>query len=215
VRVEVKFCGLTRPDDARKAAELGARYVGAIFAGGPRNLEPARAREVLDGAGAEVERVGVFGRASADSIARVVRDAHLDIVQLHDDPTVDDIAAVRAATGARIWAVVRVDDSLSSAKLRELWQQADALVLDSKASGALGGSGVSFDWSAAATAALEHPSPLVVAGGLGAGNVMQAIEALSPEIVDVSSGVESSPGIKDHARMTEFINAVRRAAVPR
>ena len=215
MRVEVKFCGLTRADDAWIAAELGARYVGAIFAGGPRTLEPLRARDVLDGAGSGVERVGVFGRESAAAIAIAAREARLDVVQLHGDPTPDDIAAVRGATGARIWAVVRVDGALSAPALRELWQEADALVLDSKVSGALGGTGVSFDWRAAATAAGEHPAPLVVAGGLNAGNVAHAIEALSPEIVDVSSGVESSPGIKDHARMSEFMEAVRRAGVLR
>jgi phosphoribosylanthranilate isomerase len=217
VRVEVKFCGLTRPADARAAAELGARYLGVIFAGGPRNLEASRAREVLDGAGtsADVKRVGVFGRASPAVIAATVREARLDIVQLHADPTADEIRVIAETSGARVWAVVRVDGPLERDDLDDIWTASDALVLDSKTPGSLGGSGVSFDWGAAQRAVRPHAAKLVVAGGLTPANVAQAMESLSPDVVDVSSGVESSPGIKDHARMADFVDAVRRAGVLR
>ncbi|HEY8795170.1 MAG TPA: phosphoribosylanthranilate isomerase [Gemmatimonadaceae bacterium] len=217
MRVEVKFCGLTRPADARAAAELGARYLGVIFAGGPRNLEPSRAREVLDGAGTgnEVERVGVFGRTSPAAIAATVRQARLDVVQLHADPTVDEIRAVGEVSGARVWAVVRVDGTLVRGDLDDIWEASEALVLDSKSRGSLGGSGISFDWGSAQRALRPHAAKLVVAGGLTSANVAQAIESLSPDVVDVSSGVESSPGIKDHTRMADFMDAVRRAGVLR
>jgi phosphoribosylanthranilate isomerase len=217
VRVDVKFCGLTRPADARVAAKLGARYLGVIFAGGPRNLEPSRAREVLDGAeaGKEVERVGVFGRTTPAAIAATVREARLDIVQLHEDPTIDEIRAVGDASGARVWAVVRVDGALGRGDLDEIWEASEALVLDSKTRGSLGGTGISFDWGAAQGVVRPHSSKLVAAGGLTPANVAQAIETLSPDVVDVSSGVESSPGIKDHARMADFMDAVRRAGVLR
>lgn len=215
MRVEVKFCGLTRESDARAAAELGARYVGVIFAGGPRNLDPARAREVLDAAGPGVDRVGVFGCQSPSEIAKIVDEAHLDIVQLHADPAVADVQAVNAATGARIWAVVRVSGDRVHAILYDLWNSADALVLDSKTNGTLGGTGRSFDWSAVEQSRRDRARPLVVAGGLTAINVGRAIEMLSADIVDVSSGVESSPGIKDHTRMSEFMIAVDRARVLR
>jgi phosphoribosylanthranilate isomerase len=215
VGVEVKFCGLTRAEDARAAAELGARYAGVIFAGGPRNLDASRARVVLDGAGAGVARVGVFGRSDAAAIAKIAGEARLDIVQLHADPTVAQVQAVASATGARVWAVVRVSGDLAPDDFQELWEASDALVLDSKAKGALGGTGVAFDWSAVEQAARVHARPLVVAGGLTAANVAQAIETLSADIVDVSSGVELSPGIKDHKRMQEFMDAVGRASVLR
>jgi phosphoribosylanthranilate isomerase len=215
VRVEVKVCGLTRPEDARAAAELGARYVGAVFAGGPRNLEPARARDVLDGAEGDVDRVGVFGDADVATIARTVREARLDIVQLHADPGPSTVRAIREATGARVWAVVRVNGVVEASALRALWEAADALVLDSKVKGVLGGSGTSFEWSAAEQAVRARPGPLVVAGGLTEANVGEAIESLTPDIVDVSSGVESAPGIKDHARIAGFIEAVRRTGVLR
>lgn len=213
MRVDVKVCGLTRAEDARVAAELGARYVGVIFAGGPRNLDAARAGLVLDGAGTGVDRVGVFGDADAATIARTVREAKLDIVQLHADPGPSAVRAIREATGARVWAVVRVEGALDARDLTELWKAADALVLDSKVQGALGGTGTSFDWSATEAAARARVGPLVVAGGLTAANVGEAIESLAPDIVDVSSGVESSPGIKDHARIADFIEAVRRTGV--
>jgi phosphoribosylanthranilate isomerase len=207
----VKVCGLTRTEDARDAAELGARYVGAVFAAGPRMLDAARARTVLDGAGTGVERVGVFGSASASEVAVAVREARLDIAQLHADPSASDVRAAREASGARIWAVVRVNGALHATDLLELWEAADAVVLDSKVGGKLGGTGAPFDWDAARDATLEHRAPLVVAGGLTAENVAKAIAALSPTIVDVSSGVESSPGIKDRSRIVDFMSAVRRA----
>lgn len=215
MRVEVKVCGLTRPADARAAADLGARYIGVIFAGGPRTVDPKRAREVLDGGGRNVTRVGVFGETDAAAIAETVREARLDIVQLHADPRSDTVRAVRDATGARVWAVLRVEGPLAARALEKLWNAADALVLDSKVKGVLGGSGISFDWAAAEQATHARTRRLVVAGGLTAANVGEAIERLSPDVVDVSSGVESSPGIKDHARIADFIEAVRRTGVLR
>jgi phosphoribosylanthranilate isomerase len=215
VRGEVKVCGLTRASDARAASELGARYVGVIFAGGPRTLDPATARRVLDGAAGNVDRVGVFADADTGTIAATVRDAKLDIVQLHSDPGSAKVRAIQEATGARVWAVVRVDGALEATALHDLWSSADALVLDSKVKGVLGGSGIAFDWGAIGHAMHARNGQLVVAGGLTASNVAEAIETLAPDIVDVSSGVESSPGIKDHARIADFIEVVRRTGVLR
>ena len=215
MRVEVKICGLTRAADARAAAELGAHYVGVIFAGGPRTLEPDKARAVLDGGGATVRRVGVFGDADTKTIVATVSKAKLDIVQLHADPDSDKVGAIRDATGARVWAVLRVSGRVDTTALHALWERADALVLDSRVKGVLGGSGVTFDWAVAEKATSARPGRLVVAGGLTATNVGEAIETLSPDVVDVSSGVESSPGIKDHARISDFIEAVRRTEVLR
>jgi phosphoribosylanthranilate isomerase len=215
VRVEVKVCGLTRAADARAAAELGARYIGVIFAGGPRMLDAQSARRVLDGGGESVDRVGVFGGAEAATIALAVSEAKLDIVQLHADPDSTKVRAVREASGARIWAVVRVAGALEASELQALWESADAVVLDSKVKGVLGGTGVAFDWREAGQATPARGGRLVVAGGLTAANVSEAIETLSPDVVDVSSGVESSPGIKDHARIAGFIEAVRRTGVLR
>lgn len=106
--VALKYCGLTRPEDAAVAGELGAAYVGVIFAGGPRMLSAAFARQVLDAAGAGVLRVGVFGAQPPEDLARAADEARLDIVQLHADPTPDDVATARAATSCEVWGAVRI-----------------------------------------------------------------------------------------------------------
>lgn len=206
---EVKFCGLTRAADARVAAMCGARYAGVVFADGPRRLEPEEALIVLDAAGRDVARVGVFPDADAARIASVVRAARLDIVQLHGDPSARAVRKVRERTGARVWAVIRLAGAVPPARIEELDGEADAIVFDTLVSGRLGGTGRSFDWNAAAQGSRPRRSRLVAGGGLTPENVAQLLAALSPDIVDVSSGVEERPGVKDHLRMRAFADAVR------
>jgi phosphoribosylanthranilate isomerase len=214
--VEIKFCGLMRPEDAAFAGALGTAYLGVIFAGGPRRLTPARAREVLDGCETAARRVGVFGRVRPDEIDRTVSDARLDVVQLHGDPTPDEVAALRHETDARIWAVVRVIDSLPPF-VPELLAVADALLIDARVTGSLGGSGVPVEWASIAgqLAEMRASGSIVLAGGLVPGNVGRAVEVLRPDVVDVSSGVESAPGLKDHAQMRAFATAVAGATQER
>ncbi|MFL5559936.1 MAG: phosphoribosylanthranilate isomerase [Gemmatimonadaceae bacterium] len=209
----MKFCGLTRAEDAALGAELGAAYLGVIFAGGPRLQTPDAAKRVLDGSGSTAKRVGVFGASSAAEIARIARTVALDIVQLHSDPTARDIAAVRQETDARIWAVVRVTDTLPP-DVGELISVADALLVDARVSGSLGGTGVPVDWDAlsAQLDVTRSGRPVILAGGLAPENVARAIRTLRPDVVDVSSGVELAPGLKDHARMRAFATAVADAA---
>jgi phosphoribosylanthranilate isomerase len=210
VPVEIKFCGLTRPDDARAAASLGAGYVGVIFAGGPRQLRPLRARDVLERAGPAVKRVGVFGTQTVAEIARVAREAGLQVVQLHGDTNADEIRRVRDAAQVAVWAVVRVRGKVDPSSVASLDVTADAIVFDAFAADQLGGTGTTFDWTALVDEARPRRAKVVLAGGLTPSNVGAAIAALNPDIVDVSSGVESSPGIKDHDRMRAFADAVRR-----
>lgn len=214
MRVRVKFCGLTRPEDAREAATLGASFVGAVFAGGPRLVTPTRARTLFEGAGAHAERVGVFGADSPDGIEEAARESGVDIIQLHGDPRAADVRALRARFAGRIWAAVRSDGSLLPDWAEELFDEADAVLLDARTPGALGGTGVTLEWSALArsVAALRGSTEVVLAGGLRPENVAEAIRIVSPDVVDVSSGVESAPGVKDHARMRAFIEAARREA---
>ena len=166
---------------------------------------------VLDAAGSGVARVGVFGDADAARIADVVRRARLDIVQLHGDPSARAVRKVRERTGARVWAVIRLAGAASPARIAELDGEADAIVFDTLLTGRLGGTGRTFDWNGAAQGARPRRSRLVVAGGLTPENVAQALAALSPDVVDVSSGVEERPGVKDHVRMRLFADAVRGA----
>jgi phosphoribosylanthranilate isomerase len=207
--VEIKFCGLTRPEDARLAGELGAAYLGVIFAAGPRIVSPAKAVTVLSACATGAKRVGVFANQASAEIARVVRDARLDVVQLHGDPRSSDVAELRAESGAEIWAVVRVTDTLPP-YIDELSEVADALLIDSRVSGMLGGSGVPAEWDRLRPQVerARDGQTIILAGGLTPDNVKLAIAALQPNVVDVSSGVESAPGVKDHARMRAFAAAV-------
>ena len=210
--VDIKFCGLTRPQDASFAASLGAAYVGVIFAESPRRLDPAAAKDVLDAARGRSRTVGVFGAVTAERVADVAREARLDVVQLHGDPTAEFIDDVRRRFGGEVWAVVRIAGSEIPVGMAALMDVADALVLDAKVPGQLGGTGTTFDWDRI-SAALDRDrgrARLVLAGGLNPTNVAHAVRVVAPEIVDVSSGVESAPGIKDHERMRAFSDAVRR-----
>ena len=213
---ELKFCGLTRPDDAALAAELGARYLGVIFAGGPRTLDPERAAAVLDAASGarRPARVGVFGAASPAEVADAAARARLDVVQLHADPDARQVAGVRERFGGRVWAVIRTAGAELPAGAADLFRVADAVVLDARSPGSLGGTGIPLDWSALAPVVdrLRGRTPLVLAGGLTDANVERAVRAMSPDVVDVSSGVERAPGIKDPARMRAFAAAAMAGA---
>jgi phosphoribosylanthranilate isomerase len=198
-----------REEDAALAGVLGAAYVGMIFAGGPRLVTAEQARRVGAAAGDGPRRVGVFADQSAEEVSRVAATAALDVVQLHLDPSPDRVAAVRAATGLEVWAAVRLAEPLLPAGFAALADAADALVLDAKVAGSLGGTGVRLDWPgvAQALAPWRGRVPIVLAGGLDAENLSRAIAIVAPDVVDVSSGVEERPGQKNHAAMRAFARA--------
>lgn len=208
---DVKFCGLTREVDAAFAGIVGGDYAGVIFAGGPREQTPERATAIFAAAGADIHRVGVFGPDFRDRIPAVIARVSLDVVQLHGDPTVADVRDARKLFDGIVWAGVRVQGSAVGASVAELFGEADAVLLDALAPGGLGGSGIRLPWHAIAgdLAKARAGAMLVLAGGLSPANVDEAIAALEPDVVDVSSGIESSPGIKDHEMMTAFVHAAR------
>jgi len=201
---------MTRREDALQAARHGASYVGVIFAGGPRQLTPERAADVLRDVPAGVRRVGVFADQDAGAIARSALAVGLDVVQLHAAADVERVRAVRQVFSGDIWTVLRIQGSTLPPNTRQLFVEADALLVDACVPGALGGTGMTLPWSELANAlsSLRHDGRLVLAGGLRPDNVAEAIAVLAPDIVDVSSGVESAPGIKDHDRMRAFRDAV-------
>lgn len=212
---EVKFCGLTRGADAAAGSRFGAAYLGVIFAGGPRVLTPEAARAVLTaGTGvagrAGARRVGVFGHQPLEEIGRVADEVELDIVQLHADPGPSEVSSLRRIFRGEIWAVLRVAGTRLPVSAGEVASAADAVVIDAHVAGSLGGTGRALDWRGLADsiAPLRAECRLVVAGGLSPENVASAVTALRPDVVDVSSGVESSPGIKDQGRMRAFAGAV-------
>jgi phosphoribosylanthranilate isomerase len=211
VPTDIKICGLTRPVDAEFADAAGADYLGVIFAGGPREKTPIQARETLSGRRAR--KVGVFAAQSEEAIATLVEMIGLQVVQLHAAADADRVNRVRAATGAEVWAVIRTSDGLLPKGTEALCEAADALLIDTLAVGQLGGSGIALPWDRLGESldALDYHPRIVLAGGLTADNVAEAIDYVAPSVVDVSSGVEQSPGIKDHARIRAFVAAVRSA----
>jgi phosphoribosylanthranilate isomerase len=201
---------MTRQEDVALAAELGASYVGFIFAGGPRAITPARARALKGDAPQGVKFVGVFGAArEPDSPGHVARSVGLDVVQLHGDPAPEAVEQVRESFDGEVWAALRVAESLPLERARALFACADAVVLDAYSQTALGGTGVALPWNELARGiATVRTGRLVLAGGLRAETVGSAVRALHPDVLDVSSGVESAPGIKDPAKLRAFRDAV-------
>jgi len=212
---DIKFCGLTRAADAQLAAELGAAYVGVIFAGGPRTLSVEQAAAVLARVPSPVKRVGVFGAQSPDEIASVVSAAGLDVVQLHESGDSPFVAALRKLASVEIWPVLRLSRGLLPENSKVIAAAADGIVLDAYVPGLLGGTGVTLPWQelAGGLDALRS-TRLILAGGLRPDNVARAISLVAPDVVDVSSGVEAEVGIKDPAKMKAFRDAVSQASIP-
>lgn len=204
----IKFCGMTRSEDAAEAARLGAAYVGAIFAPSARRVSGAQAATVWAGAPG-ARKVGVFGDASVSEILATADESGLDVIQLHARTKDGTIQELRSSFHGEIWSVLRVGEAGALTDAGES-ASANAILVDSYSESGLGGTGRAFDWERECEAILRFRGDkrLIVAGGLDPDNVGAAINALAPDVVDVSSGVESAPGIKDHARMRAFADAV-------
>jgi len=218
----VKICGNTNLEDAQLAAELGADAVGFVFAPSVRQVTPAEAGRITAQLPVSLERVGVFPAWTAEAIGAAVREAGLTTAQLHGSINLDTIAQLYAQFGndLRIIQVVHWvvgDDASSQARVAlEIQQLAqstkvDRVLIDSKVGAAMGGTGVSFDWTAAqATFAASHAGVnLILAGGLTPQNVAEATERLRPWGVDVASGVESRAGRKDPEKLASFMQRAR------
>ena len=216
---EVKFCGMTREVDVRQAADLGAAYVGVIMTESPRQVAPLRAQELFATIkGTAVKRVGVFGDEPVAEVVRVARIAGFDVVQMHGSVSMaaEGLTRLHGELGLEVWRVIRIGPEGITPDQHAAFLEADGVLLDTLVAGALGGTGTTFDWGAVAAdvrgrRALQ-PRRLIVAGGLRPENVRLVIDRLAPDIVDVSSGVESAPGVKDHHRMAEFMDAVRNSS---
>jgi phosphoribosylanthranilate isomerase len=201
-RVKVKVCGTTRLKDALLAVECGADAIGFIFyKKSPRCVSVTTAKEICSNLPPFIHRVGVFVNETADTINRIAERCGLDAVQLHGDESPAFCKKIKR----RVIKVVRVKDVAS---LKEMSRYAvDGFLLDTFKEDQWGGTGKVFDWELAARA--KKYSPVILAGGLNPRNVKAAIKKVQPYGVDVSSGVEQSPGKKDPKKMKAFIKAVR------
>ncbi len=208
--VEAKVCGLTRADDAALAVASGASYLGVIFAGGPRVIDVDRARAIVDAAGG-VPVLGVFGMESARTILTVVRSAGLTGAQLHGSHG-PEVGRELVDAGTMVWHVARFSDAPTlHREIDRIGAGHEPILVEPRVAGG-GGQGVALPLHLAVAArAAVRRRRLVLAGGLNAGNVAEAIRLVAPDIVDVSSGVEMAPGIKDPIRLVAFLEAVRDA----
>ncbi len=198
----VKICGLTRSEDVAAAAELGAAILGFNFAASsPRRISPERARKISAAARPGVLRAGVFVTEPREEVARAVREASLQIVQLHRTIEDDDFETL----GADLIPAVRAESGRAGLPSAARLKKCRAILWDSSV-----GRGRATDWSGIdGVGAL--PVPVFVAGGLDPDNVGDVIRRLRPDGVDVATGVESSPGIKDRRKLERFFEAVRAA----
>ena len=204
-RLLIKICGVTTPGDAAMVVAAGADAIGVnLWPGSKRYVAPEAAHAVLDSVPAGVLKVGVFVDAPADEVARRVDELGLDRTQLHGDERAADFARFDPA---RLVRAVRVRDA-ASFEAAAGWNPA-LWLYDAFVDG-FGGGGVPAPWPLVAR---HGRHPFLLAGGLTPENVGAAIEATSPDGVDVASGVESRPGVKDPAKVAAFIAAAR-AAVP-
>jgi len=202
--VRIKICGVTRAEDARLAAELGAWAVGFIFwPGSARFVEPSRARDIVRTLAPFVTAVGVFVDQSAEEIEEIATSVRLGAVQLH--------GAERPALARGLsYRVIKAVPLTEAGEALGLGDWPDTLVLlDTHDPVRRGGTGRTIDWTAAA--AIARKRPIVLAGGLTPENVAQALAAVGPAAIDVSSGVESAPGIKDQERMRALFASVAAA----
>ena len=208
---EIKICGLTRPEDVALACELGARWLGFNFAAeSPRRVELGRAKELAAAAAAGASpgagRVGVFVHEAFDEIRRAIEAASLDVVQIHRPLLAQDLDEIPRP----VFAVVRVDGGAPlDLPPTPALERCRAVLFDTAVPSMDGGSGRAFEWSL--LEGRPWPVPFFVAGGLTPENVRTAVERLRPAGVDVASGVETSPGVKDPDRMRRFFRAVKDA----
>ena len=205
--LRIKICGVTNVKDARACAELGADMIGFNFyPQSPRYIEPEIARQIVETIPRSSRAVGVFVDASADEIRNTAKSTGIESVQLHGDFSPETCREL-----AREFRVIRAFRTEAKFQPEDAGAFPDCdVLLDAHHVELRGGTGVTCDWSAA-RATLPFTRFLILSGGLNAQNVAQAIAAVAPHAVDVCSGVESAPGVKDYRTMEKFIAAVRTA----
>jgi phosphoribosylanthranilate isomerase len=201
----VKVCGITRHEDAELAVELGAWAIGFIlWPGSKRAADPALAAGIAGALRRRVEPVGVFVNASLDEIAHAADAIGFTHVQLHGDEGPVFCSEVARRTGAKVIKAIRVGSHADFVDLERY--HTDFHLLDTAKRGAFGGTGETWDWALAARR--KRKVPVILSGGLTPENVAAGVAAVDPYAVDVASGVEASPGIKDPDKLAAFMAAV-------
>lgn len=205
----VKICGLSDPAHVAAAAEAGAAYVGFVFfPGSPRHLDMARAAELAQDVPLGIRKVALTVNADDEFIDALRSRVPLDMLQLHGAESPARVSEIKARCGLPVMKAVGVADAGDLAVVESYAGIADQLLIDAKPSKSAdlpGGNGIAFDWRLVAGRSL--PLPWMLAGGLTPGNVAEAVRLTGAGQVDVSSGVESAPGVKDAALIRAFLKA--------
>jgi phosphoribosylanthranilate isomerase len=203
LRTRVKICGITNAHDALTAVAHGADAIGLVFyEASPRNVTIGQAAEIAKALPPFVSVVGLFVNATPDYIKQAVQQVGLDLIQFHGDELPDECERY----GRPFIKAVRVKPDTNLVQYATDFSAAKALLLDAFAEGVAGGTGQVFDWSLIPKALTK---PVILAGGLNAENVCEAISQVRPYAVDISGGVESTKGIKDAAKIAAFMNEVK------
>lgn len=204
-RMKVKVCGITNHEDAALAVELGAWAIGLIHhKESPRSVKASVAAGIGTEFRRDAEIVGVFVNPTLERVVAAVENAHLSMVQLSGNEGAQFCLEVARRTGVKVIKAIHVA-SAADIRRAEAYRGTDFHLFDSGGRGTWGGTGNAFDWGLLA----DHHSamPFILAGGLDPENVTEAIRVVRPDAVDVASGVERKPGIKDHGRMASFFEA--------
>jgi phosphoribosylanthranilate isomerase len=206
-RTRVKICGITCVEDALNAVNAGADAIGLVFyAQSPRAVSIEQAREIVSLIPPFVSVVGLFVNATIDEINSILSQVRLDILQYHGDETPDDCMQINLP----YYKAIRVKPDTNLIQCALDFNSAKALLLDTYTELAFGGTGQTFNWKLIPE---ELSKPIILAGGLTADNVGQAIKQVKPYAVDVSGGVEISKGIKDAEKISAFMQGVRNASI--
>jgi phosphoribosylanthranilate isomerase len=214
--MRVKICGVRRVEDAREAVEAGADAVGCLVGleyASPDGVDPLTARAIFASLPPFVARVLVTHRTSLSEVTALMKESGATVAQLHGEFPLVAISALREALPyAAIVKTVHVsgDDAVAAAIAAA--RAADAVLLDTKTRGRIGGTGSTHDWAISAKIAATSPKPVILAGGLTPGNVAAAIAQVRPFAVDVNSGTRGADGWKDHAKIRAFMAAARERA---
>lgn len=200
--MKIKFCGMTRREDVDFALRLGVDYIGFVFyAKSPRAVTVEQVAAILARADSSCRPVGVFVNASYDEVSTAVRRCCLHAVQLHGEERIEDYRSLPC----HLWQAVRVAQGQN--RPEEPDGRAELYVVDSSVPGMYGGTGMTADWNYAADVARKQR--ILLAGGLTAENIREAVRCVHPFGVDLSSGIEASPGLKDQDKMYDVVKAVR------
>jgi phosphoribosylanthranilate isomerase len=204
--VRVKICGITNPQDASMAVELGVDALGFIFAPSPRRITPGRARQIISTIPPFVTTVGLFVDEDLSIIRDIMRFCGLDMIQLHGNESPEFCGELMPLAVKAF----RLKDASSLISINRYQGQIRALLLDTYQQGVKGGTGKTFDWNLVINNVRQFKMPLILAGGLTPSNVQTAISVVKPYAIDVNSGVEDHPGKKSFILMKELMKAVQK-----